>query len=140
MRIGGISIDCDIEMIGHSDADVLLHAITDAICSAASLPDIGELFPDNAAENKGRDSADFLVRAIEIARQANYEIINIDCVIRIERPKLSPFKTQMKERIASILQITPDQIGLKAKTGEKTGDIGEGRLAEAYCTALLYRR
>ncbi len=126
--------------MGHSDADVLLHAITDAICSAASLPDIGELFPDNAAENKGRDSADFLLRAIELARQSNFEIINLDCVIRIERPKLSPFKAQMKQRIASILQISPEQVGLKAKTGEKTGDIGEGRLAEAYCTALLYRR
>lgn len=140
LRLGGITIESDLEMIGHSDADVLLHAITDSICSAAMLPDIGELFPDNAAENKGRDSADFLVHAVQLARRGGYEIINLDCVVRMERPKLAPHKTAIRQRIASLLEISPEQIGLKAKTGEKTGDIGNSRLAEAYCTALMYRK
>lgn len=139
LRLGGVSIESDLEMVGHSDADVLLHAITDAICSAAMLPDIGELFPDNAAENKGRDSADFLAHAIKLARAEGYEIINLDCVVRMERPKMAPHKSAIRQRIASILEIQPEQIGLKAKTGEKTGDIGNSRLAEAYCTVLMVR-
>ena len=137
LRIGGITIDCDLHMVGHSDADVLLHAITDAICSAAGLPDIGQLFPDNAAENKGRDSAEFLAAAIKQARSKGFEIINLDCVVKLERPKLSPHKTTICQRISEILNVSQDRIGVKAKTGEQTGDVGHSRLAEVYCTVLM---
>ncbi len=139
LRLGGIDIECELSLIGHSDADVLLHAVTDAICAAAMLPDIGELFPDNASENKGRDSADFLREAVRLACEAKYALINLDCVVRIERPKISPHKQAIRSRIAEIIGVGLDRISLKAKTGEKIGDVGEGRLAEAYCIALLQR-
>ena len=139
LRIGGVTVDCELELVGHSDADVLLHAITDAICSAAGLPDIGQLFPDDAPENKNRDSADFLIEAHRQALECGFSIINLDCVVRMERPKLAPHKIAIQHRLSELLQISTDQIGLKAKTGEKIGDIGECRLAEAYCTALMFR-
>ena len=139
LRIGGIDVDCDLHLVGHSDADVVLHAITDAILSAAMLPDIGELFPNTDPANAGRNSADFLREAMMQAKDLGFELINVDCVVRLERPKLSPHKDAMRRRIADVLQIDMEQVGIKAKTGEQTGDIGAGRIAEAHCVALLQR-
>ncbi|MDZ4848737.1 MAG: 2-C-methyl-D-erythritol 2,4-cyclodiphosphate synthase [Pirellulaceae bacterium] len=137
MRLGGIDIPCDFHLIGHSDADVLLHAITDALLGAAGMDDIGQLFPDTSDENKDRDSAELLNLAwIKIAQQG-FKIINLDCVIRLERPKIATYKIAIRQRIASVLRIAVDQISVKGKTGEATGDIGESRLAEAHCVALL---
>ncbi len=137
MRLGGIDIPGDYHLIGHSDADVLLHAITDALLGAAGLDDIGQLFPDTAAENQGRDSAELLAIASEKVARCGFEIVNFDCVIRMERPKISPHKMAIRERIASILDIDIDQISIKGKTGEATGDIGQSRLVEAHCVVLL---
>jgi|694.fasta_scaffold30498_3 2-C-methyl-D-erythritol 2,4-cyclodiphosphate synthase len=137
MHLGGLKIDCNAHFVGHSDADVLLHAITDALLSAASLPDIGQLFPNNAAENRGRDSAEMLDLAMQKVRQAGWEIVNLDCVVQLELPKLSPIKADMIKRIASILRTDISRVSLKGKTGEGTGAIGRGELATANCVALL---
>ena len=137
LRIGGVTIDFDFHLAGHSDADVLLHAITDSILGAASLGDIGELFPDTDPANRGRDSADMLSQALAKVTAAGWRIINLDCVVLAERPKLLPHRQAICERIAQILQTTPSQIGLKGKTGEKTGEIGLGKIMQAMCVCLL---
>ena len=137
--LGGLEIDFEFHLAGHSDADVLLHAITDALLGAANLGDIGSLFPDTAAENKGRDSAEMLSIAFSKVQEAGWNIANLDCVILAERPKLSPHRQAICARIAKILSIQTEQVGLKGKTGEKTGDIGEGRVMQAMCVALLQK-
>jgi 2-C-methyl-D-erythritol 2,4-cyclodiphosphate synthase len=137
LRLGGIDIDFEFHLLGHSDADVLLHAITDALLGASSLGDIGEHFPDNDPANKGRDSADMLLRAYRRVTDAGWRIINLDCVVLAERPKLLPHRPAIIARIAEILSISQDQIGLKGKTGEKSGEIGEGKIMQAICVCLL---
>lgn len=139
MLLGGLKLDVDMHFVGHSDADVLLHAITDAVLSAAGMPDIGQLFPNTSEENRGRDSADILAIAMNAVRERGWSIVNLDCVVQLERPKLSPQKDQMKNRIAEILGIPPDQISVKGKTGEGVGEIGRGELCEACCVVLLVR-
>jgi len=138
--LGGISIPHDRHAIGHSDADVLLHAITDALLGAASLGDIGELFPDTDPANKGRDSAEMLREAAARTRAAGYTIVNLDCIVFAQRPKLSPHKEPIRRRIAEILAITPDQVGVKAKTGEGVGEVGREEVIMAQCVALLENR
>jgi len=139
MHLGGLTIECNAHFVGHSDADVLLHSITDALLSAASLPDIGQLFPNNAVENLGRDSAEMLEIAMQKVRQAGWELVNLDCVVQLERPKLSPIKADMIKRIASVLRTDTSRVSLKGKTGEGTGAIGRGEFATAHCVALLVR-
>lgn len=124
-------------MVGHSDADVLLHAVTDALLGAAALGDIGELFPDTDPANRGRDSADMLRRAWEIAARQGWRIGNLDCIVFAERPKLGPVKQAIRERLAAILAIAPEQVGVKAKTGEKVGPIGREEAIAAECVVLL---
>lgn len=135
--LGGIQIECDFHLVGHSDADVLLHAITDALLSAAGLPDIGQLFPDNAAENKGRDSGEMLRLAWAKVQENGWDLVNLDCVVLAQKPKLSPHKEQIRQRIADLLQVAPSQIGLKGKTGENVGEIGRGETLQAITIALL---
>ncbi|MEN6498579.1 MAG: 2-C-methyl-D-erythritol 2,4-cyclodiphosphate synthase [Thermoguttaceae bacterium] len=137
LRIGGIDVPHDREMVGHSDADVLLHAVTDALLGAAALNDIGELFPDTDPANKGRDSADMLRRAWETVARQGWRIGNLDCIVFAERPKLGPLKQAMRERLAAILAIAPEQVGVKAKTGEKVGPIGREEAIAAECVVLL---
>ena len=139
LRLGGIDIPFDSHLKGHSDADVLLHAITDAILGAANLGDIGELFPDTAEENKGKDSANMLRFAYERVRAAGWRIANLDCVVLAERPKLLPHREAIRERIADILEITTEQVALKGKTGEKSGDIGTGQIMQSMCVCLLVK-
>lgn len=139
MVLGGIRLDADMHFVGHSDADVLLHAITDAILSAAGLPDIGQLFPNTSEENRGRDSADMLAIGMKAVRDGGWSIVNLDCVVQLERPKLSPHKELMRKRIAEILLIQPVQISIKGKTGEGVGEIGRGELCEATCVVLLMK-
>lgn len=139
LRLGGIDVPFEFSLDGHSDADVLLHAITDAILGAAALGDIGEMFPDTAAENAGRDSGQILRLAYQAVRNAGFEIVNLDCIIFAQRPKLSAYKTLIAARLAELLQIEPDQVGVKAKTGEGVGLVGEQKIMQAQCVALLYR-
>jgi 2-C-methyl-D-erythritol 2,4-cyclodiphosphate synthase len=118
---------------------VLLHAITDAVLGAAALGDIGELFPDTDEENRGRDSADMLRLAYGRVRQSGYQIVNLDCIVFAQRPKLSAHKEAIQERIAEILQIASTCIGVKAKTGERVDAVGREEAIMAQCVALVER-
>ncbi|PON18936.1 2-C-methyl-D-erythritol 2,4-cyclodiphosphate synthase [Candidatus Entotheonella serta] len=137
VRLGGIDIPHDKHLIGHSDADVLLHAITDALLGAAGLGDIGDMFPDTDEANRGRDSADMLRRAADAVAQAGYCIGNLDCIVFAQRPKLGPVKQQIRNRIGTILDLDPEQVGVKAKTGERLGAVGNEEAIMAQCAALI---
>jgi len=137
LLLGGVKIEFDFHLDGHSDADVLLHAITDSLLGAANLGDIGQLVPDSAEENKGRDSAEMLSLAFEKVKQAGWSVVNLDCVVLAERPKLLPHKEVICARIAEILGIGSEQVGLKGKTGEKSGEIGQGKIMQAMVVCLL---
>ena len=137
LRIGGIDIESDIHAIGHSDADVLLHAVTDAILGSVCESDIGRLFPDNAEENRDRDSLDFLQEAVRRLHAQGYKIGNLDCVILAEHPKMAPHIDFMREKIAGHLGVSIDQISIKAKTGEGIGDIGSSAAIAARVVVLV---
>ncbi len=137
LRLGGIDIPHDKHAVGHSDADVLLHAVTDALLGAAGLPDIGQLFPNTDEANRDRDSAEMLQLAHRNVNQVGLQIVNLDCVVAAQQPKLAPHKEDIRQRIADILAIATDQINVKAKTGEGVGPVGEQQAIEARCVALL---
>ena len=137
LRLGGIDIAHDRELVGHSDADVLLHALTDALLGAAALGDIGEMFPDTDPANRARDSAEMLRAALDAVERAGWRIGNCDCIVFAERPRLSPYKQAICRRLAEILGIEPERIGLKAKTGEQIGTIGRQEAIAAQCVVLL---
>jgi 2-C-methyl-D-erythritol 2,4-cyclodiphosphate synthase len=138
--LGGISIPHDKAAVGHSDADVLLHAITDALLGAAALGDIGELFPDTDPANRGRDSAEMLRAAADRVSAAGWQVANLDCVIFAQRPRILPHRPAIRRRIAEILGLDEQAVWLKAKTGEGVGPIGEERAIAAECVALVERR
>ena len=135
--LGGLAIPHDRMALGHSDADVLLHAITDALLGAAGLGDIGELFPDTDPANRRRDSAGMLQAAAERVAAAGWRIGNLDCVIFAQRPKILPHRPAMRRRIAEILGIDESAVWLKAKTGEGVGPIGMEEAIAAECVALI---
>lgn len=135
--LGGVEIPHDHHAVGHSDADVLLHAITDALLGAGALGDIGDLFPDTDPANQGRSSADMLSRAYEKAQAAGLGIVNLDCIVFAERPKLSPYKDQIRRRIAELLDLLPEDVGVKAKTGEGVDAVGRQEAIMAQCVVLL---
>jgi len=137
LRLGGVEIAHDRQLVGHSDADVLLHAVTDALLGAAALGDIGEMFPNTEVENFGRDSAEMLRLAYDRVRAAGWRLVNLDCVVHAQRPKLLPYREAIRQRIASILGCELDQIGLKAKTGEGVGPVGLEEAIMTECVALL---
>lgn len=137
LRLGGVNVPHDHHLVGHSDADVLLHAIVDALLGAAALGDIGEQFPDTDEANRGRDSAEMLRLAHDRVRQAGFRVVNLDCIVFLERPRLTPHKALIRDRIAEILGLPPSRVGLKAKTGEKVGVIGREEAIVAQCVALL---
>ncbi|MEM1070210.1 MAG: 2-C-methyl-D-erythritol 2,4-cyclodiphosphate synthase [Planctomycetota bacterium] len=139
LRIGGMDIEADVHAIGHSDADVLLHAVTDALLGAVAEPDIGQLFPDNDPENRDRESSDFLHEAVRRIRQHGMEIVNLDCVILAERPKMAPHIQTMRQTVAGLLDLAPEQVGIKAKTGEGIGSIGSASAIAARVVVLLHR-
>ena len=137
LRLGGIDIPHDKHAVGHSDADVLLHAITDALLGAAALGDIGEMFPDTDESNRGRDSADMLSPAVGRVTAAGYQIVNLDCIVFAQRPKISGHSVAVRRRVAEIIGIAAENVGLKAKTGEGVGEIGREELIGAQCVVLL---
>ena len=122
-----------------ADADVLLHAITDALLGATACGDIGELFPDTDPANKGRDSAEMLRAAADRVAAAGFRVVNLDCVIFAQRPKILPHRPRIRGRIAGILGIDEGAVWLKAKTGEGVGPIGEEQAIAAECVVLLER-
>ena len=137
LRLGGVDIPHDHGLVGHSDADVLLHAVTDALLGAAALGDIGEMFPDNAPENRGRDSADMLRLAMERVVAAGGRVVNVDCIVFAQLPKLSPHKEAIRRSIGALLHVPPECVGVKAKTGELVGPVGRQEAMMAECVALL---
>ncbi len=137
--LGGIEVPHTMGLMGHSDADALLHAITDALLGAAALGDIGRHFPDTDPQFKGADSAVLLAEAARCVRAAGWEIGNIDSTIVAQAPKLAPHIPAMCERIAQVLGVAVEQVNVKAKTAEKMGPVGEGRAMEARAVALLVK-
>ncbi len=136
--IGGVKIDFPLGLLGHSDADILLHAIIDALLSAANLGDIGKLFPDNDQSIKGISSLVLLEKVAEKLSKNQVSIINIDSVVICDKPKLLPYIDEMKDKIGGILKIRKDQIGIKGKTSEKLGFVGAQEGFESYATCLIY--
>lgn len=125
--------------VAHSDGDVLLHAITDALLGAVGAGDIGEWFPDTDPAYAGADSAELLARVVAELRQRGWTVVNLDCTVFAERPKLSPFKRQMAARIAQILGVTEDAVNVKAKTGERVGSVGKEEAIDAHAVVLVAR-
>ncbi len=138
--IGGVEVPHDKGLLGHSDADVLLHAITDALLGAAGLGDIGRHFPDTAVEFKGADSFVLLQEATRRVREKGWEIGNIDSTVIAQQPKLAPHIPLMQKRIAQALGVTEEQVNVKAKTAEKMGPVGELLSMEANAIALIYKQ
>jgi 2-C-methyl-D-erythritol 2,4-cyclodiphosphate synthase len=136
--IGGVHIPHTHGLLGHSDADVLLHAITDALLGAAALGDIGRHFPDTDAQFKGADSMLLLQKVGQLLQTNGYQIGNIDATVMAQAPKLASFIPAMCERIAQALVISPKQVNVKAKTAEKMGPVGEGLSMEATAVVLIY--
>jgi len=139
MILGGVTVASEFGLEGHSDADVLAHAITDAILGAAALGDIGMHFPDSDARWKGSDSLVFLRHALDLAAQRGYRIVNLDSTIILERPKLKDYRLAIRERLAQTLGLEVDRVSVKFKTAEKVGPVGEGRSAEAQAIVTLER-
>ena len=137
--LGGIEVPHELGLLGHSDADVLLHAITDALLGGAALGDIGRHFPDTDPEFRGADSLVLLVEAARRVRATGLEIGNIDSTIIAQAPKLAPHIPAMRERIATALGLARDQVNVKAKTAEKLGPVGQQQAMEARAAALLFR-
>jgi 2-C-methyl-D-erythritol 2,4-cyclodiphosphate synthase len=121
LKIGGITLDYPKGLGGHSDGDVLLHAITDALLGAIAGPDIGSLFPPSDPQWKGADSKVFLAEALRRVRQAGYAVTNVDSTLILNAPKIGPHATVIRERVAELLNISPNRVGIKAKTPEGTG-------------------
>lgn len=139
MIIGGVRIPHEKGLVGHSDADVLLHALIDALLGAAGLPDIGTLFPDTDATWNGISSVQLLKRTWERVAGLGWRVVNLDATVLAEVPKISPFRAQMQDCIASVLQISPACCGIKATTTEKLGFVGRKEGILASCVVLLQR-
>ena len=135
--LGGVDIPYEKGLLGHSDADVLLHAISDSLLGAAALGDIGKLFPDNDPQYEGADSLVLLQRVYEAVKEKGYEITNIDATVLAQRPKLRPYIDTMRENIAKVLDVDVDLISVKATTEEGLGFTGKGEGIAAHCVCLL---
>ena len=135
--VGGIKIPATKGAVGHSDADVLIHAICDALLGAAGQRDIGSQFPDNDPQYKGIDSKILLGKIHQLITKHQFKISNIDTTVCIEKPKINPFVDEIRNTLSAVLQIDPSQISIKAKTSEKMGFIGREEGVSAYCVVLL---
>lgn len=140
LRIGGVDIACDYAFVAHSDGDVLIHAIIDALLGAAKMGDIGRHFPDHSEEYRGIDSSILLARTRELLSEAGYEILNIDSTVVIERPKLKTYIADMEEKLEEVLRLKSGSVSVKAKTDEGLGEVGKNEAARAYAVALIQRR
>lgn len=138
--LGGIKIDCNLGLFGHSDADVLIHAICDALLGAANLRDIGFHFPDTSEEYENIDSSILLRKTIELLKNKGYSVNNIDSTICAEKPKLNPFIPAMQHRLAEVMGVDPEFISIKATTSEKMGFVGREEGITAYAVVLIEKR
>jgi 2-C-methyl-D-erythritol 2,4-cyclodiphosphate synthase len=139
MILGGVTIPSEFGLDGHSDADILSHALTDALLGAAALGDIGMHFPDTAPEWKGASSDRFLAHAAKLVRDQGFTIMNVDTTVILERPKLKDYRMAIRESLARTLELDLDRVSVKFKTAEKVGPVGEGKSAEAQAIATICR-
>jgi len=137
LMLGGARVPCAFGLAGHSDADVVLHAVCDALLGAAGLGDIGELFPDTDPAYKDIASRHLLADVLARVRSAGYSIGNVDVIIHAERPRLAEHKPRIKASLAELLELSPDAVGVKATTGEGLGAIGRGEAIACWATVLL---
>ncbi len=135
--IGGVKVDSPKGAVGHSDADVLAHVVIDALLGAAGLGDIGHHFPDNDPQWKNANSIEMLKKVAMIVESAGFNIVNIDCSVHLERPKLGKLKQEMSAKLAEALGMPRHMVNVKAKSGEGLGDVGNGESVEAFAVALL---
>ena len=135
--LGGVTVPCEFGLEGHSDADVLSHAITDAILGALALGDIGMHFPDADPRWKGCDSLVFLRHARDLARERGFALVNVDSTVILERPKLKDYRETIRQKLAGTLELDVDRVSVKFKTAEKVGPVGEGRSAEAQAVVTV---
>ena len=135
--LAGVEVPFEMGLQGHSDADVVLHALTDALCGAAGLPDIGQLFPDTDGAWKDADSGVLLSQVAALVRRSGWEIGNVDCVLVAQKPKISPFVPHMKSNVATLLGIEENRVNLRGKTGEGLDDVGAGLGMVCHAVALL---
>jgi 2-C-methyl-D-erythritol 2,4-cyclodiphosphate synthase/2-C-methyl-D-erythritol 4-phosphate cytidylyltransferase/2-C-methyl-D-erythritol 2,4-cyclodiphosphate synthase len=135
--LGGIEIPAKRGELGHSDGDVLAHAVCDAFLGAAALDDLGGLFPPSEMTWKDADSMDMLRRAFAVLKEAGWRLVNLDCVVSCEEPKILPFRDNIRKSLAQSLECSVDRVFVKGKTGEGLGPIGKGRAVEALAICLL---
>jgi 2-C-methyl-D-erythritol 2,4-cyclodiphosphate synthase len=137
--LGGITIPCEFGLEGHSDADILFHAVTDALLGAAALGDIGMHFPDTDPKWKAAESRQFVEHAAKLIRDLGYELVNVDTTVILERPKLKDYRLPIRESLARALGLDLDRVSVKFKTAERVGPVGEGKSAEAQAIATISR-
>jgi 2-C-methyl-D-erythritol 2,4-cyclodiphosphate synthase len=138
--LGGIKIEHSVGLLGHSDADVLIHALCDALLGAANLRDIGFHFPDTSGDFKNIDSKILLQRTMSLIREKGYEFVNADCTVCAEEPKLNPHIPTMQSCLSEVMKVDIDTISIKATTSEKVGFVGRKEGIAAYATVLIYKR
>lgn len=135
--LGGVRIACDFGLLGHSDADVVLHALCDALLGAAGLGDIGELFPDTDPAWKGAESRRFLAEVLARIRAGGWRVANVDVIVHAERPRLAPHRAAMRASLAALLNLPEAAVGIQATTNEGCGEIGRGEAIGCWAAALL---
>ncbi|MFW6164122.1 MAG: 2-C-methyl-D-erythritol 2,4-cyclodiphosphate synthase [Planctomycetota bacterium] len=140
LRLGGVDVPSPLGLLGHSDGDVLLHAVADALLGAAALGDIGEHFPDADPAYQDADSAELLTAALEQVREAGYEPVNLDANVLAERPRLGRHKAMMRERVAALLGLPPERVSIKARSHEGLDAVGRGRAIAAQAVVLIEER
>lgn len=140
LLLGGVEIESEMGAVGHSDADALAHAVTDALLGAMAMGDIGAHFPDTDKKWRGADSLELLARVVEMIEARGWRVVNVDSTVMIERPRLRPYVERMRERLADVLKVDVDNVSVKAKTGERVDAVGEGRAVVVQAIALVERR
>ncbi|MBX3359638.1 MAG: 2-C-methyl-D-erythritol 2,4-cyclodiphosphate synthase [Phycisphaeraceae bacterium] len=138
--VGGVTLEeATAGVVAHSDGDVLLHAVTDALLGALAMPDIGQLFPDNLPENDGRNSASFVAEAVRRIKAEGWVVSNLDATVILERPRIGELKNQMRAQLARLLDVGVERVNVKGKSHEKVDAVGEGRAIEAHAVVVLMR-
>jgi 2-C-methyl-D-erythritol 2,4-cyclodiphosphate synthase len=139
LLLGGVRVEHPRGLAGHSDADVVLHAVTDALLGAAGLGDIGDAYPDTDPAHRGRDSADFLRDTLGRLSQGHWRVVNVDVIIFAQEPRLGPVKAAIRARLAELLGVAVERVNVKAKTGERVGHIGRAEAIDCQAVALIER-
>ena len=140
LLLGGVQVPFELGLLGHSDGDVVLHAVIDAVLGAAALGDIGTLFPDTDPQLKDVDSQQLVLQVRQLVQEHHWEVVNLDVIVHAQLPKLSPYKGQIKRQVAGLLETDFANVNIKAKTNEGLDAVGEGRAIACTTTVLLKRR